>query len=94
MSPSKTNLIIKVTKETKVTTQTAFIFPKPKTETPEHGANYAQSRQKSHQHDANCIVLVSLMHNRERTSHSAPVFPLPTLNMQLPAGYLPLELIL
>ena len=45
MLSSKTNLIIKVTKKTKVTTQTAFTFPKPKIVTPEHGANYAQSRQ-------------------------------------------------
>ena len=70
MSPSKTNLIIKVTKETKVTTQTAFIFPKPKTETPEHGANYAQSRQYSHQHDANCVVLVSLLHKTRNVRHT------------------------
>ena len=88
MSSGKTNLIIKVTN-----TQTAFTFLKSKTETPERGANYAQSRQYSHQHDENCIVLVSLLHNQERTSHSAPVFPLPTLNMQLPAGYLQLELL-
>ena len=40
MSSGKTNLIIKITN-----TQTGFTFPKSTTETPEHGANYAQSRQ-------------------------------------------------
>ena len=40
MSSGKTNLIIKITN-----TQTALTFPKSTTETPEDGANYAQSRQ-------------------------------------------------
>ena len=89
MLSGKTNLVIKITNA-----QKTFTCPKSTTETQGHGANYAQSRQQSHQHDANCVVLVSLLHNQEHTPHSAPMSPLSTLNMQLPAGYLQLELIL
>ena len=50
----KRNCVIKITN-----TKPAFICPKSTTETPEQGANHAQSRQQRHQHDANGVALLS-----------------------------------
>ena len=80
MSLVKRNLVIKITN-----TQPAFNCPNSTTETPEQGANHAQSQW--------CCPGVFTA-NAEHTPHTAAASPSPIPNMQLLAGYLQLKLIL
>ena len=77
----KKNLFIKITN-----TQPTFTCWKATIETPEQGANHAQSQQQSQWRRSGVFII-----NPKHITHPAPVSPSPTSNMQLPAAYLQLK---